>query len=260
VNGIEAARRIRELAPKAKILFLSEFRSWNFATEALQLGASGYIVKSDAGRELLPGVEAVLRGEQFISSSLTGPEARETPKKVVRDHEAGFYSEDRHLLDHGARFLSSTLRSGASAVVVVTDSHRRRLGEMLTEMGLDVDEAIRNGRYIAADANDALSAVMVDGQLDPDRFADSIGSALTMASEASRGTGPRVSLFGECVHLLCAQGNPEAAIQMEKQANRLFDKFDLRVLCAYSVGGLFDIMNGDTFQRIRDEHAMVHFH
>jgi DNA-binding NarL/FixJ family response regulator len=260
LNGIEAARRIRELSPKSKILFLSEFRSWNFASDALKLGASGYIVKSDAAGELLPGIEAVLDGRQFISSSLAGHEIEEAPAIRARDHAAGFYSEDRHLLDQAAGFLATTLRAGASAVVAVTEPHRNRLREMLTEMGLEVDAAIRGGRYIAVDADEALATVMVDGQLDPARFADAFEPLLAQASEASGETRPRVGLFGECVHLLCAQGNVEAAIQMEKLGNRLFDKFDLRILCAYSVNGLFDIMKGDTFQRIRDEHSVIHFH
>ena len=260
LNGIEAARRIRKLSPKSKILFLSEFRSSNFASEALKLGASGYIVKSDAAKELLPGIEAVLDGGQFISSSLADHEIKEAPEIRVRDHEAGFYSEDRHLLDQAAQFLASTLRAGASAVVAVTETHRNRLQDMLTEMGLEVDEAILSGRYITVDADEALSSFMVDDRIDPARFADAFDPVLAQASEAAGETRPRVSLYGECVHLLCAQGNVEAAIQMEKLANRLFDKFDIRILCAYSVNGLFNIMSGDTFQRIRDEHSVVHFH
>ena len=72
LNGIEAARRIREHSPKSKILFLGENRSWDIVEEALQTGAGGYVLKSDAGKELLPAVEAVLQGKQFVSSSLSG--------------------------------------------------------------------------------------------------------------------------------------------------------------------------------------------
>ena len=69
LNGIEAARRIREHAPKAKILFVSENRSPDIAKEALRTGGSGYVVKSDAASDLLPAVEAVLQGRQFVSAS-----------------------------------------------------------------------------------------------------------------------------------------------------------------------------------------------
>ncbi|HEY6249007.1 MAG TPA: response regulator transcription factor [Candidatus Angelobacter sp.] len=71
LNGIEVARRIRERSPKSKILFLSENRSLDIIEAALHTGAGGYVVKSDAGSKLLPAVEAVLQGKQFISSSLS---------------------------------------------------------------------------------------------------------------------------------------------------------------------------------------------
>src|SRR6201993_4021726 len=66
LNGIEAAKRIRKLSPESKILFLSQETSADAVREALRLGARGYIVKTDAKRELLAGVDAVLRGGPFV--------------------------------------------------------------------------------------------------------------------------------------------------------------------------------------------------
>ena len=60
VNGIEAARQIRRLAPASKILFVSENRSVDIAEEALRTGAGGYVLKADAAGDLLPAVKAVL--------------------------------------------------------------------------------------------------------------------------------------------------------------------------------------------------------
>jgi DNA-binding NarL/FixJ family response regulator len=72
LNCIEAARRIREVAPASKILFVSENRSPDIAEEALSTGAGGYVVKSDAASELMLAVQAVLEGRRFISASLAG--------------------------------------------------------------------------------------------------------------------------------------------------------------------------------------------
>ena len=72
LNGIEAARRIREVSPASKILFVSENRSPDLAEGALSNGASGYVVKSDAAGELLPAIKAVLEGKRFVSASLAG--------------------------------------------------------------------------------------------------------------------------------------------------------------------------------------------
>ena len=70
INGIEAARKMRAATPNANILFVSENRSWDIAEEALRTGARGYVVKSDAGRDLLPGIEDALQNREFVSSSL----------------------------------------------------------------------------------------------------------------------------------------------------------------------------------------------
>jgi CheY-like chemotaxis protein len=51
-NGIEALTRIRGISPTSKILFVSENRSVDIAEKALHTGAGGYVVNSDAAKEL----------------------------------------------------------------------------------------------------------------------------------------------------------------------------------------------------------------
>src|SRR5262245_33803960 len=70
LNGIEFALRIKKISPIAKILFATENRSSDIVQTALSTGADGYLVKSDAAKELLPAVMAVVRGMQFVSPSL----------------------------------------------------------------------------------------------------------------------------------------------------------------------------------------------
>jgi len=69
LNGIEAARQIRKLDPEPKIIFLSQESSSDVVQEALSLGAQGYVVKAMAASKLLTAVEAVLRGETFVSGT-----------------------------------------------------------------------------------------------------------------------------------------------------------------------------------------------
>lgn len=71
LNGIEAARRIRGVSPKSKVVFLTENYSCDVAEAALDTGAGGYVVKSAFASELIPAVEAVLEGRHFLSSKLT---------------------------------------------------------------------------------------------------------------------------------------------------------------------------------------------
>lgn len=72
LNGIEVCRRIRDASPTTKILFVSENSSSDIAEEAFRCGGLGYVVKSDAGTDLLPAVQAVIQGKRFLSASLTG--------------------------------------------------------------------------------------------------------------------------------------------------------------------------------------------
>jgi DNA-binding NarL/FixJ family response regulator len=65
MNGFDAARQICEVSPGTKILFLSSCHSVELMREALKISA-GFIVKADAGRDLLPIVRAVARNEPFV--------------------------------------------------------------------------------------------------------------------------------------------------------------------------------------------------
>ena len=67
LNGIEAARQILKLVPESKIIFLSQESSPEIIEEAMNVGASGYVVKMMAGTELLTAVESVLLGGTFVS-------------------------------------------------------------------------------------------------------------------------------------------------------------------------------------------------
>ena len=69
LNGMEAARRIRKLSPNSKILFLSQDNSPEVVEGALRLGASGYILKSDA-TEIPLAVDSILQGEVFVSKKV----------------------------------------------------------------------------------------------------------------------------------------------------------------------------------------------
>src|SRR4029077_7394394 len=72
LNGIEAARRIRNVAPHSKIIFLTENSAEDIAEEAFRIGAAGYVVKADAARELLTAMRAVVSGHRFVSARLSG--------------------------------------------------------------------------------------------------------------------------------------------------------------------------------------------
>ncbi len=72
LNGIAAARQIRNFSPKSKIIFVSQESSPDIVQEALSLGTCGYVVKTKAESDLLAAVDAVVEGRQFLSYGLSG--------------------------------------------------------------------------------------------------------------------------------------------------------------------------------------------
>jgi DNA-binding NarL/FixJ family response regulator len=68
LNGFDAARLIRRLAPDSRILFVSQEFSPPAVQEARSLGASGYVLKTRLASDLLLAVAAVLQGKTFVSS------------------------------------------------------------------------------------------------------------------------------------------------------------------------------------------------
>ena len=70
LNGLEVARQICAVAPRSTILFLSGESDADVVRHAFSAGGLGYVLKSDAARDLIPAIESVLLGRRFVSSSL----------------------------------------------------------------------------------------------------------------------------------------------------------------------------------------------
>jgi DNA-binding NarL/FixJ family response regulator len=70
ISGIDAAKSISKASPASRIIFVSQHDSVRVAKDALSAGASGYVVKSDAGRDLLDAITAALDGRTFVSRTL----------------------------------------------------------------------------------------------------------------------------------------------------------------------------------------------
>lgn len=77
MGGFTTARKLRELKPELKILFISQYSDRVYAEEALQLGVNGYVLKRNAGKDLEEAFEAVQSGETFVSPFVRERKARQ---------------------------------------------------------------------------------------------------------------------------------------------------------------------------------------
>src|SRR5262249_49679047 len=208
---------IRDLSPKSIILFVSENYSADIAREALSTGGRGYVIKSDAGSELLTAVEAVMRGKQFVSARLAGQlpagvtnartldglRGREilesfAPRlprnhKTRRCHEVQFYSEEAVLLERLSRFVGAVLDGGGVVVGFVTEQHRNTFVEGLQSKGLNVRAAIQQGTYRLLDVTDAISEFMVNDLVDPVHYLEGMADLVESGLRAATSNHPRVA-------------------------------------------------------------------
>jgi DNA-binding NarL/FixJ family response regulator len=77
LNGIDALVQLRKDSPNIKVLFLTMHQEPAYARRAFELGAIGFVVKHSAPEELVMALNAALRGQTFISPSLTGEVLRQ---------------------------------------------------------------------------------------------------------------------------------------------------------------------------------------
>ncbi|HMD30452.1 MAG TPA: response regulator transcription factor [Candidatus Acidoferrales bacterium] len=80
LNGLEAGRRLKELLPAAKLIFLTMNEDPDLAAEAMRCGASAYLLKKSAASELFRAIQDALKGESHITPQI----ARGMEKSFIR--------------------------------------------------------------------------------------------------------------------------------------------------------------------------------
>jgi DNA-binding NarL/FixJ family response regulator len=70
LNGLEATRQIRKILPGAEVLILTVHESEQLVHDVLKAGARGYVLKSDAGRDLVAAVQALRQGKPFFTTKI----------------------------------------------------------------------------------------------------------------------------------------------------------------------------------------------
>ena len=138
LNGLEATRQIRKVAPTVQILVLTVHESEELVREILTAGAHGYILKSDAGRELTAAVQALRNHETFFTSRVAQIALRAyRNKKLTGDAPSSpggvLTPREREILQLLAEGKSNKETASALGISVMTvETHRsnimRKLG------------------------------------------------------------------------------------------------------------------------------------
>jgi DNA-binding NarL/FixJ family response regulator len=99
LNGLDAGRELKALMPNVKIIFLTMNPDPDVASEALRIGASGYLLKTSQEGELLRAVQSAVRGISYVT-----PQIAQTMEQIfIRDPKS--LTRQRHLTDRQVEVL-----------------------------------------------------------------------------------------------------------------------------------------------------------
>jgi DNA-binding NarL/FixJ family response regulator len=134
LNGIEATRQLVAANPRRKVIALSTYSDKRYVLAALRAGATGYVVKDEAGSELLRAIRAVSRAQVFLCPKVAGAVV-EAYAGTIRGAGAastvlgGREREVLQLIAEGntSKEIASKLHISAGTV----DSHRRNIMKKL---------------------------------------------------------------------------------------------------------------------------------
>jgi DNA-binding NarL/FixJ family response regulator len=109
LNGIEAARQIKEINPNIHIVFLTMHPDVNYAARAFAVGASGYVLKHSAPSELVLAIQAAMKGQIYITPAIAG--------ELMQSYKEGSHppKESRIKLTRRQREVLQLLAEGHSA-------------------------------------------------------------------------------------------------------------------------------------------------
>lgn len=147
LNGLEAARQVRDVSPRSHVVLLSMHRDPQYLAAAMRAGARGYLLKTRGADELLQALREVARGESFLSPGLS---RAVTENLVLGDmsSDGGLTPREREVLQLIAEGRSTKEAAAALFISVKTaETHRQRIMNKLDlhETASLVRYAIRSG-------------------------------------------------------------------------------------------------------------------
>ena len=105
LNGLDAAKRVREQLPKVKLVFLTMQDNPNLAAATLELGSVAFVLKQSAGSELLTAIDQVLQGKCYVTSKLR-PEDWTVQKVRARQYSGHLTPRQREIVQMCAEGLA----------------------------------------------------------------------------------------------------------------------------------------------------------
>jgi DNA-binding NarL/FixJ family response regulator len=270
LNGLDAARRILAEFPNCRIVFLTQEHAPEILEEALKLGASGYVLKTRAARDLFPAMQSARQGPPFVSSN----GASRTPAQAAgavsdrsqtvaqpfpaftHSHEVHVYPDEESFVAGLASFITRSLSAQKAVLAFFTEQREQRILAAVERSGIDVKALVAAGRFVPRQVSDLATELLLQGRTD--RASLVAESVEIVENMVKANPGRRVCVCGECATSLFSGGRADAAVVLETIWDELTQRYRLEVFCAYLLADARQ--DAAAYEEIRAAHSLVALH
>lgn len=268
LNGIGVAKELTHRKASSQIVFLTGEEDDDCVSEALTVGAKGYVFKRRLQSDLVPALKLAAAGHFFVSPyGFIG----QTDSEVMRPspasssawhgsstHTMEFYSDESALVSGVSELVRASLSQDRVVVALLKRNHIACASRRLVESGVDLEGAIRWGGYRPFAIEGTIPFLMPNGRLDRARFATFFEPVLAHAAwNAERKCSGAVVLADLASALIDLGYDHENALRTEELWNDLVQKRPFLVHCVCPVTTLGAKRNRDTLAQICPHHSRV---
>ena len=252
-NGFEAARKLAERKSSGKIVFLTAQEDDDYVSEALNLGARGYVLKHRLHSDLIPALKFALNDQFFISPhAFSG-----TPNSEPTRHVLQFYRDHASFFGEVADFTYAALRNNELVFTFLDRPGILFIGYHLHKLGLDYAAAIARGQFWVFNVESMLS-LLVGHDLPNVQNFDAVFRACLKRAVAHSEHVRKLTIFSDVIGTILRQGHGyELAAGIDALWNEMIPAHSCTVYCGCPLERLGDGASRQALSRICCDHGDV---
>jgi CheY-like chemotaxis protein len=270
LDGFRIARELKQKQSRAEVVFLTAEEDDDYVSQAVAIGARGYVLKRRLLSDLVPALHLALEGHFFISPHAfigrnnegilkpTPAPATQERKNECNGHVMEFYSDERLFINRMSEVAYTSLAADKLVVVLLKRSHLESVSRKLLSSGIDLAGAIKWGDYRAFSVDAVAPILLPNGQLDAMRFTTFFDPLFAHTALNSRKKCSGAVVLGTLASALLDLGyEHQNAIRAEELWNALAQKHSCEVQCGCHLSRLVSTGNREALARICREHSRV---
>ena len=254
LDGFRTARALKKQNSPAKVVFLSAQEDEDYVSQALAVGAMGYVVKRRMRTDLVRALHLALADQYFVSPhAFVG-----TQKYTKTGHILTFYLDEKVFFQRVSESAFSALAKGERVFMFLTKAGLNLVTKQLRAAGTDLVAAMSQKKCVALNVEKVIPLLIRHGSPNPAFFEAFFGPALGRAAADARAEGSRVMVFSDMTAALLRQGyNHPVAVKVEEIFDDMVARHPCIIYCGCPLTHLSSKEIRETLSRVCGQHGNV---